>query len=247
MHTSKVLQPEHFRFTRPAGDEPLAFDALCPDYHPQDRIAVVAPHFDTGVLHTAYALLAFTTAFYDALRQRHDQFFDYPQHFCILDADGATVATSRGRVPADTDALGGAWTNLDVWPECKWHTAAGTPAAMLQKVFDLQINRVLWPADFRGDDAPALPGHVRATLNTYLKQVWYYNAATPTLELRAAEPAEAMVATSITRLPGCDAAAIEQVLARRGLGDDGLSRWVEHYEQVEPAAFLDEHLPASAA
>lgn len=73
MHTSARLSASDFTFWRQTanGDQQIDFATFSPDYHPQDRIGVISLTLEDGVLHTSYALLAFTTAFYDCLRARH--------------------------------------------------------------------------------------------------------------------------------------------------------------------------------
>jgi hypothetical protein len=69
MHTSTRLQASDFAFWQrcPDGLKPIDFDQFWPDYHPQDRVGVVSPCLEDGVYHTAGALLALTTRFYDNL------------------------------------------------------------------------------------------------------------------------------------------------------------------------------------
>jgi hypothetical protein len=74
----------------------------------------VAPYLEEGVLQTGYALLALTTAFYDVLRARTAEFFDYPHHFALLDVNDAGVRTRAGRLPLPQAALGSPWGALDV-------------------------------------------------------------------------------------------------------------------------------------
>ena len=76
----------------------VGFSAFCAEYHEQDRVAVVSPRLEDGILHTGYALLALTTAFFDAQRARGGDFFVYPQHFAIIGADRSGVATGAGRL-----------------------------------------------------------------------------------------------------------------------------------------------------
>ena len=66
MHTSTRLRADDFHFWQHA--QPVDFATFAPTYHEQDRVGVVSLGLEDGVLHTSYALLAFTTAFYDRLR-----------------------------------------------------------------------------------------------------------------------------------------------------------------------------------
>ena len=191
MHTSSALRSTHFQYRRIGTDARthVGFSAFCADYHDQDRVAVVSPRLEDGILHTGYALLALTTAFFDAQRARGGDFFVYPQHFAIIGADRSGVATGAGHLELALDdaGIGSAWGWLDVWPNSNWFTAPGTPTAMLRKIFDLQINRLFWPQDFAAEDAHCaepLPAYARRILERRLKSVYYYRSPAPTVEIK---------------------------------------------------------------
>ena len=95
MHTSQQLRSSHFEYRRPGADGRVAFNAFCAEYHDQDRFCVVSPRLEDGVLHTAYALLALTTAFYDVQRAAGSDFFIYPQHFAIIGQDPSEASRTR--------------------------------------------------------------------------------------------------------------------------------------------------------
>ncbi len=261
MHTSQALRSSHFEYRRPDAGGRVAFNAFCAGYHDQDRVGVVSPHLEDGVLHTAYALLALTTAFYDVQRAGGSDFFVYPQHFAFIGedsstisaaraengrADGVGIATRAGRLDLTLDeaGIGGAWAWLDVWPKSNWFTAPLTPAAMLQKVFDLHINRLFWPHNFtpelrqeqeteNGEDAhSALPDYARRILQTRLKSVYYYNTSAPTVEICAAQPAVDIVQFSLERLPE----AVRQTLAQAPQPSRPPGQ--ESYRQVDVDDFL---------
>jgi hypothetical protein len=185
MHTHTRLAAGDFTFWQQdaTGETEVSFATFCPDYHPQDRIGVVSVALEDGVLHTSYALLAFTTAFYDSLRATRTEFFDYPQHFALVGADangdargGATVVHAGGDLlPLATPHLWDAWSWLDVWPEGKWLTAPVTTAALLARVFDYQINRLFWPRALTTRVSEGeLPAYVWTMLKTSLKAVYLY-------------------------------------------------------------------------
>lgn len=247
MHTSKVLRSSHFQYWQVGAEARTRseFSAFCSNYHEQDRAGVVSPRLEDGVLHAGYGVLALTTAFYDLQRSRMSDFFIYPQHFAFIDAGHKGVLTGVGRLALTMDeaGLGAAWSWLDVWPASNWITVPGlhgpTPdgpriigqTAMLQKVFDLQINRLFWPQDFKptsahdyvrttlseagfkdsqsGMDTTSnslgytglLPDYARKLLKARLKSVYYYNTSAPTVEIHAAQPVAAIVQESINRLP----------------------------------------------
>src|SRR5262245_6239866 len=155
MHTSTRLCAEDFHFWRqsPTGAFEVDFAAFCPDYHEQDRVGVVSLALEEGVLHTGYALLALTTAFYDRMRASRMGFFDYPQHFAFVGEEPAIaggieipqVRAGCSLLPVNTPHLWEAWSWLDVWPDAKWVTAPASSAGMVRRLFDHQINRLFWP------------------------------------------------------------------------------------------------------
>ena len=190
MHTSTLLISQNFEYWQ-SGENGLTcvdFETFCPDYHELDRTGVISPHLEDGILHTGYALLALTTAFYDIWRARTDDFFIYPQHFAILDITREGVNTGCGRLPLEKSTLGGPWGNLDVWPNSKWIPAHGSVSGMLKKAFDLQINRLFWPEDFRPNrKEKSLPAYAVQMLRTHLKAVYYYSTSGPNIEIHAAQ------------------------------------------------------------
>ena len=263
MHTSQQLRSSHFEYRRPDAGGRVAFSAFCAGYHDQDRVGVVSPRLEDGILYTSYALLALTTAFYDVQRAGGTDFFIYPQHLAIIgqgpsDASGIHVETGRtdqigiatgaGRLDLSLDegGIGGAWAWLDVWPASNWHTAPAAPTAMLQKVFDLHINRLFWPQDFlpehrqerttdNGEYAyHPLPDYARRILSTRLKSVYYYNTSAPTVEISAAQPAVDIVQLSIERLPE----AVRQTLEKEAQPVHPMG--YESYRQVSVDDFIED-------
>ena len=261
MHTSETLRSPHFRYWRmdAGGRARAGFNSFCADYHEQDRVGVVSPRLEDGVLGAGYALLALTTAFYDAQRARaadvaanggQGDFFIYPQHFAIIGADKVGVATGAGRLNLSLDeaGIGGAWAWLDVWPASNWLTAPPAAVAMLQTVFNFQINRLFWPQDFkaappkRNPAIDPLPDYARKLLKARLKSVYYYNTSAPTVAISAAQPAADIVQASIGRLP----TAVQRTLpadqvqpAGADPGADGYP-YREQYRQVSVDDFLQE-------
>ena len=263
MHTSQTLRSSHFEYRRTGAGGPVPFSSFCADYHEQDRVGVVSPRLEDGILHTGYALLALTTAFYDVQRAGGGDFFIYPQHIAIIGqgpptasqttaengrADTVGIATGAGCLDLTLDeaGIGGAWAWLDVWPKSNWFTAPATPTAMLKKVFDLHINRLFWPQDFT-PNRPAeretesgertqssLPDYARRILRTRLKSVYYYNTSAPTVEICADRPAVDIVQASIERLP----AAVQRTLDHDANPDRPLGH--ESYRQVGVEDFLED-------
>ena len=140
-----------------------------------DRVGVVSPCLEDGVLRASYGLLALTTAFYDAHRARSLDFFAYPQHFAFVGQCEHKVQTQQGLQSTERTGLWDAWGWLDVWPDSKWVTAPATASAMLRGVFDHQINRLFWPHDLKPDhNEDILPAYAFRMLQTDLKMVVYY-------------------------------------------------------------------------
>ena len=213
MHTSKLLTAQDFQHWKLDSNRRVRadFGAFCPDYHELDRLGVVCPRIEDGVLHTGYALLGLTTSFYDVLRGRGSDFFDYPRHFAFIDVNAEGVHTRGGRQPMEHGVMGAPWSNLDVWPESQWIPASGTATGMLEKVFSFQINRLFWPEGFapEADEIP-LPTRVRRLLLARLKTVYYYNPTAPNVEIHVVQKVEDIVQGSIAQLPQTGGATLER-------------------------------------
>ena len=205
MHTSKLLKASDFQYWRLAEDERISvdFEGFCPGYHELDRVGVISPCLEDGILYTGDVLLALTTAFYDVLRSRTTDFFDYPQHFAFIGASEDSVYTRGERLPMDR--VGTGWGNLDVWPNSKWIATPRSLTGMLKKAFDFQINRLFWPQDFKqGSDESPLPTYARKMLGTRLKAVYYYNTPTPNVEICASQKVADLVQRSLAEFPNAE-------------------------------------------
>ena len=226
MHTSKILEAGHFEYRRlgaaDAGPSTAGFDALCPDYHPQDRLGIVSAPFEAGLRHTGLAVLAWTTAFYDALRAAYPTgFFEYPQHYVFYAAD------------EHADGAVGSWSHLDVWPDCKRVASPVSVSGLVQLLFEYEINRLLWPHLLgAAADEARLPNYMLRMLRTRLKGVCVYGGDSPTIEIRGGEPA-----SRLTR----------ETREQAGLGADGdpTRSSVEAYQQLDGDHFLDTYLAAA--
>ena len=205
MHTSKLLKSSDFQYWQLTDDSRISVDfgTFCPDYHELDRVGVISPYFEDGIFHTGDALLALTTAFYDALRSQGTDFFDYPQHFAFIGVSGDVVHTHGARLPIDQ--IGTGWGNLDVWPDSKWITTPRSVAGMLKRAFDFQINRLFWPHDFKpGLDETSLPAYARKMLSTRIKAIYYYNTPVANLEIRGSQQVADLIQKSVADLPNAD-------------------------------------------
>lgn len=238
MHTSTVLQSEDFQYWQidDQGQRTrVDFVAFCPQYHEKDRIGVVAPWLDAGIRDTGQALLALTTKFYDTLRGRGTDFFDYPHHFAFFDP-----APDDTQAQPELEELGGAWSALDVWPDSNWILAPGAVRDMLKKVFDWQINRLFWPETFMPDPGDVtLPDHIWKILANRLHTVYYYDTAWPTVEIRATQSVADMVQRSISRLPKAAGASTPIATAIDTLQPhDAAFPYTRAYKQVQTDDFL---------
>ena len=205
MHTSKLLKSSDFQYWQliQEGRISVDFEGFCPDYHELDRVGIISPCLEDGVLYTGDALLALTTAFYDVLRSRETDFFDYPQHFAFIGISEDTVNTRGERLPMDR--IGAGWGNLDVWPDSKWIPTPGSVTGMLKKVFDFQINRLFLPHGFKpGSDGFLLPDYARKMLDTRLKTVYYYNTPVPNVEICASQQVADLIQRSIAEFPNIE-------------------------------------------
>ncbi len=242
MHTSKLLRASDFQYWRLAEEGRISVDfrTFCPDYHELDRVGVISPCLEDGILYTGDALLALTTAFYDVLRSRTTDFFDYPQHFAFIGASEATVHTRGERLPLDR--AGTSWGNLDVWPNSKWIPTPRSLTEMLKKVFDFQINRLFLPQNFKpGPDESPLPAYARKMLGTRLKAVYYYNTPIPNVEIRASQQVADLVQKSIAQLPNAESAAEHQAQGHKAeYAAPSSFPSVERYRQVSVDDFLED-------
>lgn len=205
MHTSKLLKSSDFQYWQLTENKRISvdFNGFCPDYHELDRVGVISPCIEDGILYTGDVLLALTTAFYDVLRARETDFFDYPQHFAFIGASEDTVHARGDRLPMDR--IGAGWGNLDVWPDSKWIPTQGSATAMLKKVHDFQINRLFLPHGFKpGSDEFQLPSYARNMLGTRLKAVYYYNAPSPNVEIRGSQQVADLVQKSLAEFPSAN-------------------------------------------
>lgn len=212
MHTSTRLSSSDMQWFRygSTGAQAITFAEFCPDYHELDRVGVVSPTLEAGVYHTSHALLALTTAFYDCMRLRGRDFFDYPQHFAFVGSEGDAICTTSGLLPLTTPKVWDAWSWLDVWPANKWVTAPVTATGMVQRLFDYQINRCFWPRSLQPQEHEALlPAYVGKMLRTRLKTVYYYDdtnemqlvPAGDQVTVRIAPAVSNIVHESLDRLP----------------------------------------------
>ena len=220
MHTSSILTASDFTYRLITREQTEAcdFSAFCPGYHEQDRVGVVTLHPEDGIRHCGIAMLAITTSFYDTLRGRYDEFFDYPQHFAIIDA---------GPVP-QWGPIGSAWGWIDVWPNTNWIASGGNAYDMLHQVFRYQINCLFWPESLQPNvSGNYLPGYARQLLSRRLKSVLYYHTENPSLEIQGTASALVIVSGSLDRLGST-------------ICNDRPPHSVQRFRSLTPTEFLDD-------
>ena len=191
MHTSTILAADDFYFGDLTSKTAIPFEAWCPDYSPRDRVAVVCRTTAEGVSATARTLLALTTSFYDSWRSTGAPFFDYPQHFALVEAHDAV----------DSDR-GAAWSTLDVWPDSQRIAVEGGVDAMLGAVSRLHINRLLWPEGWTANAVAGTkrPAYESKLLRSRLRSVWMYGSSRPDIEVSGNKKVAALVEKSVAAL-----------------------------------------------
>ena len=243
MHTSSVISSTDFEYWQRGANGParVPFSAFCPDYEASDRTGFVSPCLEDGILHASHAILALTTAFYDAWRDRTDDFFIYPQHFAILDISAEGVNSGSGRLRLNRDRLGWPWGNLDVWPDSQWVRSDGSVSGVLKKAFHLHINRLFWPESFvPGARENRLPGYALKIMRTRLKSVYFYRSDKPDIEIRARSNANEVAAQSVWRLSQLEGLSAEHLAVTGDEEDSGTGHcYVERFRTVDPGQFLE--------
>jgi hypothetical protein len=204
MHTSSRLTSTDFVYRKinRAAVSSILFSDLFPDYHPLDRVGVVAPCLEDGPQRCAAILLSVTTEFYNAGRSQSTSFFDYPRHFGLIGGYGSSINTRLGSVTLTVEEMGQSWGWLDVWPESAWVVTPPGPVDMLDQVFRHQINRLLWPSGWMPAlSGRRLPDYYRKMMAHRLKSVWYYGDGNGNMEIQCSRTAEDIIRESLERLP----------------------------------------------
>lgn len=204
MHTSSVLNHHDFKCYKSVEGEfrEADFNQIFNEYHPQDRLGIISPCLEDGIINTAGTLLCITTHFYDHLRAKGLPFFNYPQHFALIGGKGDQIQTGMGSLKLNIGETGAPWGWLDVWPETNWIICPANASAMLDQVYRLQINRLMWPATLTGvADGNKLPDLTRRFLKNRLKSVFLYGSEKPNIRISTSKAASDIVSESIAKLP----------------------------------------------
>lgn len=125
MHSAAELDSGDFEYL--AGGDPVARTDVMPSITETDRVGVVMDTATEGIGAGNFVLSA-VTAFYDRLRARSEEFFEYPDYYTFQ-------ATSD---PAD-------YGMLDVYPDHKSVTVESDAEAILRAITDRAITVLLVP------------------------------------------------------------------------------------------------------
>lgn len=238
MHTSKALKRSDYRIYQCDGGErnEVSFESFYPDYERTDRVVVVSPMLEDGVVNTGYTLLAITAEFYGSLWKEKEDFYAYPYHFGIFDVNQEGVAIDQTRMPISEDVFG-AWSWLDVWPQSQWLHSEGDVVSMLESVFSSQAQCVFWPEDFflSSEAVRKLPCYVRPLLESRLKCVYLYNSEQPNFEIHVSESVELMVENECrSRFPS----RLAGRYSARPSGGDTSHPYMDALRRIEVSEFL---------
>ena len=237
MHTSERMKQSDFAYQRlqDSGPVGMSFSDVYPDYHTQDRVGFVCPRLEDGVVGLCVAVLGLATGFYDRLRSKGTEFFDYPLHHAFIGGREARVCTRNGEMDLSIGEMGSAWGWLDVWPETNWHLCPATPERMLEALFRHQVNRVCWPASFMpGSVEKPLSQYAHKLLSARLKSVWYYECTEGNLDVRASGSAADVIRESLERLP-------RGVTDGNHVMESTSEPWIENrFKTVKPQEFLED-------
>mgnify|MGYP006286338667 CR=1 FL=1 len=132
MHTTEELTGETFEYRRDG--EAVPRPEVMPATAVDDRLGVVMASPTDG-LGAGNFVLSCVTAFYDELRARRDEFFEYPDYYTFQ---------------ASPDLLD--YLEFDIWPDHKNVSVAPDPERALRAVNDRAIDVLLVP-DSSGNDA----------------------------------------------------------------------------------------------
>jgi hypothetical protein len=213
MHSSRELRSSAFDVR--VGGEPAALADVLEGFTAADRVGVVARR-PCAVVGCSALLLAAITAFYDAQRERGEDFFIYPDYF---------VFHAGHRL--------GRHNRLDIWPPHKEVVVADEPEELLRAINDRGITRLLVEEGVPGDG-----GFARETLASARARVRTAIAYSATGRVRDGDVAIASNDVVETYVDGVLAQSEEVPVAERervaagrpGLAEDG--RPVETYRRI---------------
>ncbi len=139
MHTQAYLQTQDFRWHGRAD----GLDQLIPGRDPTGRVAFIAPEPAHNLADLSGLILALAHAFYARPEAHVPGFYDYPSHYVVGGLEGAD---SRLLHTAASEPWSEAWCEADVWPNTHHAVADPTPFHLIQAVYMLEPNILVWPA-----------------------------------------------------------------------------------------------------
>ncbi len=219
MHTQHDLQGEHFHWSGAAA----GLDELLPARNASTRIVFVAPDPVGDMIDLAGLTLALAHAFYARPQAHAPGFYDYPSHFVV---GGSAGAEPRLLNTAASEPWSRAWCALDVWPNTHHAVAEPTPFGLIQAVYMLEPDILVWPARLTLPDHYAPPADdvnpdqrdMESLLARRLQQVLLYEHA-GTLNAEASTRVALTGAAAdlghraVSLLPGSDAPPAERLAA----------------------------------
>ena len=231
MHTTELVRPEDFQFD---------LLSLFPEFGGSDRLGVVSPQPQDGILNAGYLVLACVTAFYRFHRDTVWAGCKYPPYFVFLAPENSREGHPAHRWNVPWRSAVELWGQLDVWPDSQWIVTDGTIHGMLEGVLSHQVNRLLWPASLTLPGAtPDLPPALLTNARRQLRSVLLYGSHDANVKVRVAKPVEDLIQHGVLRLPGFDAEAIQSFhSARTGRQSGPGSCYTEDYLEVSPDTFL---------
>lgn len=214
MHTADELTADTFEIH--LDGEPATLRDVLPELHRHDRLGLIVDR-PLGGFGASTLVLAAVTGFYDAHRERSDDFFIYPDHYVF----------HVGERHADHSML-------DLWPDHKEVLVAPDAEELLRAINDRAITRLLLP------DVPPAPledAFERQTLASARDRLRTAVAYSPSgrvtggrLRVRGSEVTESYVETSIDRSDLPDGVAAQWRRERDAVLVDGVP--VESYEPI---------------
>ncbi len=174
MHSPHYLANSDFTAHTGAGAVPG--EALFTDWSEHARVVVVAPDPAGDLQAVAGPVLLWTYRFYERLRARVPDYFDYPSHYVM---GGTPGAEPRWLGPSESAPWSGGWCRIDIWPSIRHGVAEPEPASMLAAVMAVQPSHLLWPAHWpwpRNVEIGIGPGDrvARGLLRARLEGVFVY-------------------------------------------------------------------------
>lgn len=231
MHTTKLVRSEDFQFD---------LLSVFPGFDGSDRLGVVSPQPQDGILNAGYIVLACVTAFYRFHRDSVWAGCKYPPYFIFLAPEDSGKGHSAQRWSVPWRSAVELWGQLDVWPDSQWIVTDGTTRSMLEGVLSCKITRLLWPAGLGlPGNTPSLPASLLTNAQGQLRSVLLYSSDGASVQVRVAKPVEDLIQGGVLRLPGLGEGEIETFRSSRSCRRSATeSCYTEDYREVSLDTFL---------